>query len=605
MGSLTVRIFDTESDGFWQDATRLWCIATRDLDTREERFFGPDEIQEGLDYLSEADVVVAHNSIGHDFPLMKRLYGWEPNKYEDSLILSRLYNPDRDGHSIDDWGRRLGMKKPEHEDWTQFSPEMRHRCIEDTRINARVLRLLIQEGANHDWSASIRTEYDAQWLQNDIEAHGVRLDIATATELADEWEDKLADLHNRVVEQAPPQVKHGTTVKNPWKLNGELNKRVLDWVENPHHVAGPFSKVEFIPFNLNSPKQVTELLLTQGWEPTEYNYKKAARGGYELNPDGSYVISSPKLTDDSLDSIEGDVGTLIVEHRLLKHRLGVLRRVNQKTRVPAGWLNDVREDGRLTAQAIPLGTPTARYTHSNIVNIPSVEAAYGEQLRSLLLPSKGKVFVGTDASGLEARVAGHLAWEYDGGSYARVLLQGDIHSRNAAAFSDAAHKEISRSLAKGIGYALMFGATSRKIASMAGVSADVGQMMIDAFWSVNPGLSAVREKAYKDGKKNGYLVGLDGRKIMVRSPHAALNCIIQSTGAILMKEAFLYVNRGKNPWTPCFHMHDEMTCEMDEEVVALHRAIWKRAGEHLTDKYNLSVPLIFDSAIGLNYAEVH
>ena len=104
MNGLTV--FDLEADGFLRDATRIHCIATRNLASRVEHFFGPDEIEEGLDFLSQCDVVAAHNSIGYDLPLIKKLYpDWKMPLYEDTLILSRLYNPDRKGgHSIEAWG---------------------------------------------------------------------------------------------------------------------------------------------------------------------------------------------------------------------------------------------------------------------------------------------------------------------------------------------------------------------------------------------------------------------------------------------------------------------------------------------------------------------
>ena len=190
---MIIRVFDTESDGFSRDATRLWCIATRDLGSRQEKFFGPNEIEEGLAYLMEADVVVAHNYLGHDQPLITRLHPhFNPKAYEDSLILSRLYNQDRQGgHSIDAWGQRLGMVKPTHDDWTQYSEDMKHRCIEDTRINCALLRVLIREGQNGDWQDAIRTEYDAQLLQNEIEDQGFLLDVSAATELADTLEEKL------------------------------------------------------------------------------------------------------------------------------------------------------------------------------------------------------------------------------------------------------------------------------------------------------------------------------------------------------------------------------------------------------------------------------
>jgi len=154
-----IRVADTESDGFVEDATRLWCISSIDYDAPEEDVvhFPPDKIEEGLAYLHEADVLVGHNWIKHDLPLLKKLYGWEPKSNQiviDTLVFSRMLYPKRpipygykgkSSHSIEAWGYRLGRGKPEHEDWTQYSDEMRIRCNEDAIINRMVLRELERE----------------------------------------------------------------------------------------------------------------------------------------------------------------------------------------------------------------------------------------------------------------------------------------------------------------------------------------------------------------------------------------------------------------------------------------------------------------------------
>lgn len=153
-------VFDTESNGFKtkqkvkkntfaSEADRLWCIAAKCNKEEGYSFFGPDEIQEGLDYLGSCDMLVCHNLFDHDLPLIKKLYGWKPNpntKLMDTLILSKLSCPDRNGgHSVEAWGERFGVPKPEHEDWTQFSDDMMHRCIEDVRIQVKIFQTVMKE----------------------------------------------------------------------------------------------------------------------------------------------------------------------------------------------------------------------------------------------------------------------------------------------------------------------------------------------------------------------------------------------------------------------------------------------------------------------------
>jgi DNA polymerase I-like protein with 3'-5' exonuclease and polymerase domains len=265
----------------------------------------------------------------------------------------------------------------------------------------------------------------------------------------------------------------------------------------------------------------------------------------------------------------------------------------------------VRPDGRLEAQAIPLGTNTGRYAHRQIVNVPAVGTLYGEEIRSLLIASEGYVISGTDASGLEARVAGHYTYPYDGGAFARELMEGDIHSKNAAVFSAAAGKEISRRAAKTIYYAILYGAKARKVATQVGVSVEVGAAMLEAFWQANPAMAALVADTVTHAERYGWVPGLDGRKIMIRSPHSALNAMFQSAGAIIMKNCFNKVLLGSDLWHCVCTMHDEAQVEVPPDAANYLKQQWVFAGEWVTDKFHLNVPIEFDTKVGLNYAQTH
>lgn len=140
-------VFDIEADELLLMATRMWCIVTKDIDTGEVRRFEPMEINSGVDYLCSADLLIGHNIINYDIPLIFKLTGIEVDvELFDTLVVSRLLNPDRrGGHSLGMWGQRVGRQKPEHEDWTQYSPEMLYRCEEDVEINHLVYDLLQEE----------------------------------------------------------------------------------------------------------------------------------------------------------------------------------------------------------------------------------------------------------------------------------------------------------------------------------------------------------------------------------------------------------------------------------------------------------------------------
>lgn len=143
-------IFDLESNGLYDDplTDTIWCIVTKDTDTGFINTYYKDRIHKGIKALEYADELVGHNVIDFDLRLIKKLYpDFSPKaKIIDTMILSQLLNPDRvGGHSLGKYGELLGHPKPEHEDWSVFSPEMLHRCTEDVEINHKVYDMLMEE----------------------------------------------------------------------------------------------------------------------------------------------------------------------------------------------------------------------------------------------------------------------------------------------------------------------------------------------------------------------------------------------------------------------------------------------------------------------------
>ena len=151
-------VVDLESDNLLDKATVVWCIVAKDIDEKHEEsiyYFQPDQIEAGLEFLQEADELILHNGIGFDMPLLKKLYDFEyDGPITDTLILSRLLNPDREKpkgynkqavHSVEAWGHFFGHMKPEHEDWSRYTPEMLHRCKEDALITEKIYHELRRE----------------------------------------------------------------------------------------------------------------------------------------------------------------------------------------------------------------------------------------------------------------------------------------------------------------------------------------------------------------------------------------------------------------------------------------------------------------------------
>ena len=160
-------VADLEADGLLDTATIVWCGVFKDRDTKEVFKFRPHQIEAMLKFMDTCSELQMHNGIGYDFPLLRKLYGYEyKGKKIDTLVLSRLLNPKRTlpfncpnkrigPHSVEAWGYRVGRGKPEHEDWSKFSEDMLHRCSEDVEIQFMIYDELMKETSKGDWSVAI------------------------------------------------------------------------------------------------------------------------------------------------------------------------------------------------------------------------------------------------------------------------------------------------------------------------------------------------------------------------------------------------------------------------------------------------------------------
>jgi len=193
------------------------------------------------------------------------------------------------------------------------------------------------------------------------------------------------------------------------------------------NVQGPFTRIDFEPMDLNSSTQIKNYLLREGWKPTQYNKVKDS-------VTGQWRQTSPKLTEDSFDSISSGIGQLVVRRSILTHRRNTIK--NYKDPDGKGILSKVREDGRVPAEGVLCGTPTARTTHRGAVcNVPkaSPKVVLGKEMRSLFcVKGANHIMLGADLDQIEARCTAHWAWHFDAGAYWRVLESvDDIHQYNA------------------------------------------------------------------------------------------------------------------------------------------------------------------------------
>ena len=586
-------VFDIEADGL--DPTKIFCLVAIDVDTNKVYTFNNTEIDAGIAFLQAADKLIGHNIIGYDIPAIRKVTGVdlfaEDIKIVDTLVLSRLFKPTREGgHGLESWGYRLKYNKGDYgknEDaWDAYTPEMLDYCITDVKLNAKVYSALKTEARGFT-AESVRLEHEVAKLIDEQRENGFMLDVKLATLLVAQFEEKLAEIVEEVQQKFKPKV---TTkiLKAQFTKSGALSKlakaqdgktvrlsedELLKLELDP---SKPIRRDTYTEFNLGSRKQIGEYLIEFGWKP-----KKFTATGQAIVDEGT------------LSRIKN-----IPEAQLIAKYLMVQKRLAQVN----SWLKEVADSGRVHGYVNPNGAVTGRMTHShpNMAQIPSTNSPYGNECRSCWTVPENHKLVGIDASGLELRMLAHYMNDED---YTNEIINGDIHTAN----QKLAGLE-SRNQAKTFIYALLYGAGDAKLGSVANRNREGGKRLRQSFFDNLPSFKSLTSKIQREAT-GGFVKGLDGRKLTVRSEHAALNTLLQGAGAIVMKKALVLLDedlKKKNLKAKFVaNVHDEwqIECHEDDAVATGEAGIQAiiKAGQAL----NLNCPLDGEYHVGANWAETH
>lgn len=344
--------------------------------------------------------------------------------------------------------------------------------------------------------------------------------------------------------------------------------------------------------NLNSHKQVKDYLLSQGWIPDTWNINKETR-----------ERTSPKLTESSFDTIQGDLGQLLAKRNVLRHRRNTLKNFKDPTK---GLINLVRADGTIPADANTCATNTARYAHKGAYcNIPSNYAILGTEVRKCYVAKKWRVLVGCDLSGIEMRGAAHFAYPYDQGKLMEMVLHGDFHQEQADNVYGC-----SRNLGKSVTYCLLYGGGAAKAASILGCTVKRASQLIKLFWDFNEGLGKLKKDLEKSFKRNrGYIVNIDNRKTFVRAEYRLLNTLLQSSCAIIFKRWLLEIDKGVNELqVDTQHIasyHDDCLHDCCPDEVARLSKVFQDSIDITRARYNIVPKLDIDTMVGMSLDEVH
>jgi len=272
------------------------------------------------------------------------------------------------------------------------------------------------------------------------------------------------------------------------------------------------------------------------------------------------------------------------------------------------WLESVGKDGRVHGKVITNGAVTGRMTHSspNMAQIPNAGSIYGPECRECWTVEAGNVLVGCDASGLELRMLAHYMKDDE---YVKTVTEGsskegtDVHTQNQKAAGLQ-----TRDQAKTFIYAFLYGAGPAKIGSIVGGNAKAGQKLIDSFLANTPALQRLRNTVSRYAGK-GFVPGLDGRKIWVRSEHAALNSLLQGAGAIVMKKALVIaydrMKKEKVWFKLVASVHDEYQFETKPEYADILGMTVKESIIEAGKQFNLRCPLDGEYKTGRSWRHTH
>jgi DNA polymerase I-like protein with 3'-5' exonuclease and polymerase domains len=644
---------DIETNGLLEDLTQIHTLHLVDLDTKVFQRFdnrtGTDytEIDVAIDLLQQADILVMHNGIAFDVPAIQKLYPdfktglWDSEAGDhglprvfDTMVASRVLYPNIMGadyskfkrrnvpdrllgkHSLESWGYRLGSYKGDYgkdengkaldDCWSTWNQEMSDYCEQDIRVTANLYNHLVAFAKEKEVDISVlHMECDVQYIIQEQCRFGVWFDYEKAEKLAVEISGRKAELEVELAKTMLPieKVEEYFCKKNNSKVRwkqpvdcklitdksklkqSDINKGYVVVDRQGYEKGKKYYRVKIEPFNPTSRAHIVWNLKTKyGWKPTEMT-----KGG------------QPSLDDKIMKTLPYPEAPILAEIFMLGKRLGQISDGAQ------GWLKAYDPDTqRIYGSVNTMGTISSRMSHysPNLGQVPNMSAEYGPEARACFGVPEGYVQVGCDASGVQLRMLGHYLAAFDGGEYAKQILEGDIHS-----FNQEKAGLPTRDNAKTFIYGWLFGAGDEKVGKIVGKGRAVGAELKERFLKELPQVAKLSSAIAGAVKRRGFIRALDSRIIPIRSDHSALNFLLQSAEAVMMKKALVYaycrLKAMEAQFNFILNVHDEIqtqtVSEWAERVGETIRQAIIDAGEF----FNLRIPLDGEYKIGNNWADCH
>ena len=586
-------VFDVETNGFLDKLDfKIHCIVFKDIETNKVYSYNPDNLNESLDLLKKATLLIGHNVQGFDLPAIKKHFGFDyKGKFFDTLLISRLIYTNRleedykykelppklyGKFSLEAFGYRLGLRKgdyQEHSDFSEFNQDMLDYCIRDVEVTHLLYNKIKQENYSEK---AIELEHNfAHWIRKQ-EEHGIYFDETASQSLLSILVKRKLQLEDEL-----------TVVFPAWqKYCGEkVYKR--DNKKRGIKAGVPVAIYKTEIFNPNSRDHIADRLINVlGWKPKVFTQ-----------------TGKPEVSEQVLKSLKYPEAKKISEYLMIQKRLGQLSEGEQ------AYIK-LNNKGKIYGKVNTMGTYTGRCSHfsPNLAQCVSSDSPYGKEFRSLFIAPTDMVMCGIDFSGLELRVLSHFLAIFDNGDFSKRLLEDDIHTVNQKSVGLSTRSEAKRFI-----YAYIYGCGNAKLGEILNVSLEQAKGIRNKFEKSLPALKTLVDQVRRKYKTVGYIKGLDGRRLIPKAEYSALNTLIQSAGALIVKQGTIILNeelyksgfKWGEDYAMVLHVHDEMQFYVRKERLEEFKTIALSIFNKTKDFFNFRCQLDGEIKVGQNWSDTH
>jgi DNA polymerase I len=614
-------VIDVEANAL-KHPTKIWCIVCKDIDTGEYHVFNPKNLEAFKDFSDGVHTYIGHNILGWDCGVLNLLLGVDiSSRAYDTLILSKLIDYPRQGHSIEDYGKEFGLEKGKHNDFTKWSQELEDYCKRDCDICLGIYNKYLNYIMDKRHHRSIKLEHDFARVVSSLNRVGFAFDSLRANRLLAKVNQQLGELDHDIKEAFPPRLSLIREIHPKSTKFGTLDRKDFRWYKGEdlsEFNGGAFCRCEWKPFNASSHKQLIEVLSAAGWVPTDKTqaHKDAVKA---RTVNQSIQKYGWKINEENLSTLPPSAPK---PARLLSKRI----LLESRRRTLTEWLSLVKEDGRVHGEFYGIGAWTHRMSHSNpnMANIPTGDKLYAKDMRALFKAPRNRLLVGVDAEGIQLRIFAHYI---DDKEFTHAIVHGkksdgtDPHSLNRQILGSVCK---SRDIAKRYIYALLLGAGAGKLRDILSCTDVQASNAYENLIGRYTGLDYLRRTIIPRDAKRGWFVGLDGRRVRIpgstpgERKHLAMSGYLQNGEIVIMKMATLkWFDKMQEKWDAFLVnlVHDEWQSECPNDAkTAIDLAKTKAESlKEVGEELGLKCPLLGsywsdahnDYSIGVNWSYTH